>query len=736
VPLAQQLWVLWNRVRRSWAPYLSQAGLDLTDASEETLLRYLLQPIAVNFTLQGLEDLSRQTCRGIEPGDPARSLLYHVLTSPHVLPEGIPQEDFPTIRDIDLVENCVFAASFPSIADLMVRAEGSPLAIVVFAYEYAPAIDTVHQRHADMCFSRTGISRVGNADACYVPTARGFLPNSGGAGLVHVIPARFGAFIATQKRGNKRTIGPERFHEGDEQRKFWIPLHKLFRGPECLRGFDLDLEIAPFHVNEKIRRVHIALQTEGVSTGWTLSDLTKVPFRITEELGVFCPDEGLLRPIPHPLVEPARTEDGRYVGFPVPPNHDTLKGSLWFKDYLEARRWPEFVHVKHALENGKIVYLPKRTDADIVDIVKRGGFVALNFVDHTADGWLEARCPALAVDIPQKLSAYSLIAQPDFFPLVKQQELAEWWENSAPREIKSNIWADTDSTPSPLSGSRLPANISLEAARFDSKDETITAIVGFDRTPGLPAQIVPGRVRRESTLSYRATNLFQPGWDSSIDFNRDANSPGGTFHLANHGLGSPFPEDTLICAASGSFWPGAVPDITRFFPPHIYPSVTPLLDRNATWDDLPLPKRVRNGVIEYQVFSYADYVKIMYEQSIAFETFAETTLEDYVARTLVVARVYQVLGAATREERAKYALLSFRRPTGDEFEDLLAETGIKFDAARSYRLEIALLSHLTPVPKRFDRIRAALASEELLFADPATVARQDLRSHGWTVTRF
>lgn len=51
-----------------------------------------------------------------------------------------------------------------------------------------------------------------------------------------------------------------------------------------------------------------------------------------------------------------------------------------------------------------------------------------------------------------------------------------------------------------------------------------------------------------------------PGWDVSRDWLPDHRQ-----HLATYGLGSPYPEDTKLCAALSSFWPAVSPDATREF---------------------------------------------------------------------------------------------------------------------------------------------------------------------------
>jgi hypothetical protein len=46
----------------------------------------------------------------------------------------------------------------------------------------------------------------------------------------------------------------------DDKRLFWIPVQKLFDGPECIRGITVQVSYETRHVNEKLRRIHLALQ--------------------------------------------------------------------------------------------------------------------------------------------------------------------------------------------------------------------------------------------------------------------------------------------------------------------------------------------------------------------------------------------------------------------------------------------------------------------------------------------
>jgi hypothetical protein len=672
----EQLWNVWQRLGPHWTPYFKAAGLDLTKVTRKDFRDRLIAPIKnLKRDVDGLQDLAPQCQKGIEPGDPALSLFYHALASPHVHPPGIESrpENYPTIADLEVVENFIYAEAEMTVDKLRAKAKGRPLAIVVFAYEYAPAEDTIHGLHADLCFSRTGISRVGNAPYQYNHEARGFFPFTDGSSRAHVVPARFGAFVAYQRNGRRGTLGPQDFLPNDEKLDFWVPIHKLFRGPECIKNFDLDLSFEVAHVNEKIGKIHLALK----STAFSPAQMDKPPFVITEKLASFCQSQGLMIPFVHdPLVSPAMTDDGKYVGFQVPPKQ-LGESALWLDKKANTRSSPEFVHIRYKIDekdgNQELVYLPDTTPTqDIVPILKAGGFQAANFVDWTADGYIKANSPALALALNGNenqsisLAAYSILAQPDFFPLVTQRGLTAWAKES---RLKAFIWPDQQGiTPNPLSGARLPANITLNGgAVFDAADTTVSAIVGTDRPeqPGATElKLTREQPMRQSTLSNRSSSLFDPGWDISGSSLHPETAKEDAF-MANYGLGSPFPEDTLICSAFGSFWPGASPDITRFFSPSDYPSTTPILDSEAKDWDAVKPPTIRTDSIDYQALPYADFVKAIYEGKFNYARFAKVSLQQYILRTTVTAGFYKYLQTTERidatdpEQRRLYIITSF-----------------------------------------------------------------------------
>ncbi len=75
-----------------WGDLLKAHGLDI-GVPVSGLAAELARPLDVNRTLAGFDDsvITGGKAKGIEPGKPAFSLLYHALASPNVLkdPSGL-----------------------------------------------------------------------------------------------------------------------------------------------------------------------------------------------------------------------------------------------------------------------------------------------------------------------------------------------------------------------------------------------------------------------------------------------------------------------------------------------------------------------------------------------------------------------------------------------------------------------------------------------------------------------
>jgi hypothetical protein len=270
------------------------AGLDISQISAAALARELARPLKrIDRQARGFQDFAAEGKRGIEPGKPARSLLFHALAAPGAGRGRV--RKFPTWGEIEIIENYVYGVQPSSIQELRQAAGDAPLAIVVYAVEYRGAAQTVHQKHADMCYARTGMARVGNRRPKYNRAARGYTSLSAWHGEVRVVPCHYAAYIAAQLKGDAQNFGPMRFRTGgqdamgntvtpDSQRCFWVPLHKLFSGKECIRGRTLKLSFSTHHHNEKLRRIHLYLQQHGLASRYTSAMLQQFPFLIPENI--------------------------------------------------------------------------------------------------------------------------------------------------------------------------------------------------------------------------------------------------------------------------------------------------------------------------------------------------------------------------------------------------------------------------------------------------------------------
>jgi len=672
-----------------WRDLLLQHGLDITATNLKQELTKELA--AIKRQIKGFEDFAFEGKRGIEAGNPARSLLFHAFASPNVVSANL--SAYPTLAELEIIENYVYGVQPPSLQDLQVRAQRQLLAIVVFASEYRPAPETIHRKHADMCFSRTGVARVGTAEPLYDDKLRGFLPFvEGDSKAFRVLPARYSAYIAVQRSGNQDTFGPLRFQDGDDSRLFWVPLHKLFNGAECIRDLKLQVTLDAHHVNEKLRRVHLALE----NTGWGKPDISKPPFIFTEGIAQLTtkPDfgTGLLVPVVHPNLVEAATYQGKPLTFKVPPNSETLSSSLAIPadSTTGARHAPEYVHARRrVLPNGQEENLNNQKDVEAV--VKAGGYDAQHYLDFTGDGSIEAICPELAVAIPRRVPAYSVVTAPDFFPNCDQRELLEWTEQSVPSRLRRNLWRVRPLT---LSDNRLAPNLQLEDANFRPEDKTVTAIVSLPLSGAvrqMPLNVSP--TARHAHLPDAAAGVFAPGWDVSFDRTTE-----GVEHLAAYGLGSPFPEDSKLCAALSTFWPAVAPDAARTFQPNPnWPTISPLTDEeigqvgNQPWDGISGPRRVKkNGkdLVEYADFAHADYVENSLQKKFSLSLTGKVDVREYEARVLAMANVYQVLGI-TPDKRGEWSVFSFRRvqPTDSELQQAQTQTRTRL-AGSIYRFEI------------------------------------------------
>lgn len=728
--LIDEVKAICNRLAASgWDALLAQHGLNIaaTNLADE-LSRKLTN---IKRSAKGFEDFALEGERGIEPGHPARSLLYHAFASPNVLTgvDGSDLKEFPTLEELDTIENYVYGVKPPTLDELRARTQNAPLAIAVFSSEYRPATQTCHKKHADLVFARTGVSRIGTEEPLYDLRRRGFLPFVEGEPFaIRVSPARFSVYIAAQVSGDEARFCPMRFQKTgavtDKDRKFWQPVHKLFPGPECLSGIqNLEVNLEAHHVNEKLRRIHMVLR-KNFDTGVNPQDLDKPPFIFTEGIAELHTKPqsgmGLLIPVPHAALVEAAQFQGKALSFIVPPDLGRNLSSSFSVPGAQsgARHAPEYVHVRLKVEaDGKLTDL--NNDKNVIAIVNAGKYRALHFVDFTGDGWVKALCPQLIGQggpFNGTLPAYSLVTAPDFFPTCDQRELMDWAE-SLPASFRNSIW---QTPPNTLSDQRLAANLQIPDSPFDKNDKTMTAIVSmFGEVSDKQTNVKPADALRHSHLPDDSAGVFAPGWDVSRDTLSD-----GTSHFAAYGLGSPFPEDAKLCAALSTFWPAAAPDASRAMEPELTPiTVSPLTDEeigesgNLPWDGIRGPSVIQSGgtaLAEYAALAHADYVRSALDGKFSLLLTSHIGVEEYQDRVVAMEVVYRALGLS----KDKWLLLSFRRVTPGDQELLLAQQQAQATLPNKvYRFEVFRNGPFT-TPQDFRKRRIKITDRRILFAGP------------------
>ena len=622
-----------------WSDLLRLHGLDI---EARPLAQALSMPLAIDRNVKGFEDFSLLGGRAIEPGNPARSLLYHAMASPNVTEgvEGAPLSGFPTPAELETLLNYVYGVNPPSLAQLQAQVgQDAVLAVVVFAVEYRPRSETPHRKHADQCFSRTGIARVGTAPAHYEPRLRGFSPFvDQQPQAMRVMPARYSAYIAVQQKGGTG----DGWLDGDQALDFWRPLHKLFSGPECLAERALQVDLKAYHVNEKLRQFHLKYPQQ-----WTEPALSQPPFVLTEGLAQWGEHtlygQGLCMPQSKPcLVEYAQLNN-QHVSFRVPPGAD-------FGGYIINKRY-------RVLLDGSIADLNNEPEVDA--IVNAGNYEAAHFIDFTAEGWIKAECPEVSALIPLNIAAYSILSAPDFYPTCGQAELVQWAQE---QDLPEGTWYVTLMA---LSQRRVAANPALPESGFVLEDKSMTVLVSAFSQQEEPPTVGPSaRAERQSWLPDTAAGTFSPGWEIASD--------GQGFipkFLCSFNLGSPFTEDVRICSAAGGYWPAVTPDSARTFEPYVSkPTVIPLTDEEiglsnqGSWDGETGPRLIEiegRPWVEYTAYEYSDYTKNALAGLLSLRPTGQTTFAQYTQRVLAMQSVYLSLGAVNPAERGQWSVLSF-----------------------------------------------------------------------------
>lgn len=672
--LKNEVFAICQQLKQSgWAGLLLEAtgghgatGLNIDQPDANALEAELLKTIAVDRNFPGFEDFSLEGRQGITPRMPGRSVLYHALASPKVIWKDRQRMQklsvFPTLEQIEIVENYVYGIQPPSISFLKNLFPGREMAMVVLANQYRTAVDVPHAKHADLVFARTGVSRVGTAAEEYNTETRSFSHLvSENPHATRILPAKYNLYLAVKLPGSRALLG-KRFNTGlqnfdntpkDEDLFFWYPVHKIFPGHECFLDVDkpVDFVFSCKHVNEKIKRVHkFIINKFELDTGVDLAQLSQPPFTITDIADVHSiGSAAFVMPRQHPsLVQKAAHSDQTPVTLNksvVLPHEVPGVGHLMlFNSSLEIRaaavdqdsfprEAPEYMHIRTQVTGTTENNLNEKKN--LIQFLGTQSYKALHYTDGAGDGFVTVQEVTGVPGIQKIVPAYSMVAAPDFFPLVDQADVLNQTVNSL------NIWSIPPFT---IADTRLLPNVSSHPELKPSAVErwdTVTALIPATLDAGLQQTNFTDKTEaRISYLTDSAAGIFAPGWDTSFDLLPvgQENIP----HLAAYGLGSPFPEDAKLCAALSSFWPAVAPDVTRSFWPQGRPTTIPMQDREigangqgVGWDGEKGPEliqRANKTFVRYKLFDYVDYTLNALHNQFNFHLLSNINSIEYLTR--------------------------------------------------------------------------------------------------------
>ena len=222
------------------------------DIAAADLRGELSKPLAhIDRTYPGFGDFAASATRAIEPGSPDRSLLYHAFAAPTVVADrnGVDLGGFPTLAEIDALENYVYGVEPPTLDALQARVNAmSPalqggetrrkLGLVVYALQYRNTPMSVHGRHAELCFARSGVARLGTIDPLYDARARNFASLDPAQPFeFRVVPRRFAVYLAAEFKG-RGGFGPQDPLPGDDKLQILGANSQAFQRPRVHRRLE------------------------------------------------------------------------------------------------------------------------------------------------------------------------------------------------------------------------------------------------------------------------------------------------------------------------------------------------------------------------------------------------------------------------------------------------------------------------------------------------------------------
>lgn len=439
----------------------------------------------------------------IELGNPSLSLLYHALASPRVKDKGILA--YPSIEQLDTLENFIYGLK--KWEDYSLPDDKKNLHLMVLAYEYRPAFKTpalginlfenksdFFTKHAQLVFSRAGISRIGNHEMNYDNPSRSYTNKPIDANHekeIAVTPARFGVFLVElteikQDTSDKVKVMNVQKHEyttykGSSEhlnRQFIKPIRKIFDDDA------FQIKFGQYHLNQKLYKFSQfelngkKIEDVNSKSKWNVNTY---PFKRVKSMDednkpltnhsndsqlVILTRKGasvLLSSTPNNLIRVAE-QNGNPLSFFVEPKWERRYNALKLSNkkntdiydsfiteliyrrnrltskFRAMRNAPLFVNIKYQNKNGVISHIVDEKNTQMEETIKNGAYNALLFEDSMCDG-----CVSASVILKSNAKnglfdfiksntvinpAFSIVAAPDFFPYLDSNDIRKYYHSN------------------------------------------------------------------------------------------------------------------------------------------------------------------------------------------------------------------------------------------------------------------------------------------------------------------
>jgi hypothetical protein len=255
-------------------------------------------------------------------------------------------------------------------------------------------------------------------------------------------------------------------------------------------------------------------------------------------------------------------------------------------DYHAPRNEAMFVNIREQVteQNGDNITLLASDDADLWGKVSEDHWAGL-FEDNICDGCVMADLTAADVQVSidqatsavqhrllqlPRLPAVSIVTAPDFFPIIESYDLNEFRDLFLAGGVQDTSGARLKGNPNiNLPGSARQAfpwnGLPLESETQNTVFAIITKHTDLKQPDEKKRVAEANSQTRTNFLPDSATLIFFPGWDMTYSSQPHRGQRVPELFYATIGLGSPFVEDSKLCAAANGMWAAASPDASRTF---------------------------------------------------------------------------------------------------------------------------------------------------------------------------